>query len=176
MAEQSSTLSPFATYEEMLNDKDCKQMINWIMEKYSRYLDYNDIKSYSMQASWNAWLNYDPNRGAKFTTYLFNRVDSKLRAILYSSKEKYKKVKGVDKVYEKNKEKKYREKEKNISFLSEILGSLNQDDRSLLEDKYIKNMNSVEIAKNRNVSPRVIRERLKTALERCRNCVYITKE
>lgn len=170
MAEQSLALNknPFKTYEEMINNEDCINLINWVKNRYYKFLDSNDVDSYCMQASWYAWLKYDESRGTKFTSFLVYMVDRKLCDLYYRSKEKYKNNKGVDKKYYKKIAKNHQDNQKNSILVKEILDNLTEEERELLNDRYIKNLSTIEIAKSKNLSPQSIRLKIKSALRRCK--------
>lgn len=60
--------------EEALKDTNIVKIMNKAAKRFSNQLDRDTIKTCQLNALWKAFVNHDPDKGAKFTTYLYNGV------------------------------------------------------------------------------------------------------
>jgi DNA-directed RNA polymerase specialized sigma subunit len=60
--------------EKALKDKDIVNIMNKASASFRRQLNEDEIQTCKLNALWKSLLHYDENKGAKFTTYLYNGV------------------------------------------------------------------------------------------------------
>lgn len=60
--------------ENALKDSNIMKIMNRACKKFRNQLDSDTIHTCQINALWKAFLNHDPNKAAKFTTYLYNGV------------------------------------------------------------------------------------------------------
>jgi hypothetical protein len=60
--------------ETALNDSNIVKIMNRASKRFKGQLDKDTIYTCQINALWKAFLNHDPNKAAKFTTYLYNGV------------------------------------------------------------------------------------------------------
>jgi DNA-directed RNA polymerase specialized sigma subunit len=138
--------------ENALKDKNITNIMHKASKRFMNQLDKDTIYTCQINALWKAFLNFNPEKNAKFTTYLYNGVFIEcLKEIKFKNK------------YSKNMQKLHNNIASNneqyllIDLLDEVQ---NEDDKNLLMDK-ISNMTIQEMADKRNVSRETVRKRLK---------------
>jgi hypothetical protein len=60
--------------ENALKDTNIVKIMNKASKRFSNQLDRDTIKTCQLNALWKTFVNHDPQKGAKFTTYLYNGV------------------------------------------------------------------------------------------------------
>jgi DNA-directed RNA polymerase specialized sigma24 family protein len=60
--------------EEALKDTNIVKIMNKASKRFKNQLDTDTIKTCQLNALWKTFVNHDPQKGAKFTTYLYNGV------------------------------------------------------------------------------------------------------
>ena len=60
--------------ENALKDSNIVKIMNKASRRFNNQLDRDTINSCHLNALWKAFLNHEPLKGAKFTTYLYNGV------------------------------------------------------------------------------------------------------
>jgi len=63
-----------AKIEEALQNEDIRNIMNKAVGSFRGQLNEDEIHTCKLNALWKAFLNYDPNKAAKFTTYLYSGV------------------------------------------------------------------------------------------------------
>lgn len=144
-------------YEKAFNDPANKKVLNYIASKFKYVLNYDDIDSVKMQALWSALINFKPDNGAKFQTYLstvayrkFQReAKNNPRATSYN--EKYlQEVLAHNKVQEK---------------VRDIYSSLEGDEFNIVKMKFTDKKTYVEIANILGIGRNDVRKRLRKILQ-----------
>lgn len=57
-----------------LKDNTILKIMNKASKRFKNQLDKDTIKTCQLNALWKTFLNHDPTKGAKFTTYLYSGV------------------------------------------------------------------------------------------------------
>ena len=142
--------------ENALNDKHILKIMNQASKRFNRQLDRDTIYSCHLNALWNAFLHFNPQMGAKFTTYLYNGVFIEcLKEIKFRNKNKCT-VKLHDNIASKH----------NPYLLIDLFDEVtNPEERQLLVDKY-SNMTINEMAEARNSNRETTRKKLKKVLQK----------
>jgi hypothetical protein len=60
--------------ENALKDENIVKIMNKASKRFSNQLDKDTIYTCQINALWKTFVNHDPEKGAKFTTYLYNGV------------------------------------------------------------------------------------------------------
>ena len=60
--------------EDALQNEDIQNIMNKAAGSFRSQLSDDEIHTCKLNALWKAFLNYDPNKAAKFTTYLYSGV------------------------------------------------------------------------------------------------------
>jgi RNA polymerase sigma factor (sigma-70 family) len=152
------------TFEDYLKDSNITNIIHTVSNKFIKSIDPHDISSISMATLWRCVQRYDKTKGTKFTSYLYQQL-------LYAFKNELKKRKlefccdSLEKISD--------EKTKQEAF--DILNSLPQKTKKLLEQRYYDNMTMTEIAEANGYSRETARRRLKNAITTCEKMVKTTR-
>jgi len=146
--------------ENYLKDSNIRNIINSVSNKFMYALDHNDISSIAMVTLWKCIEKYDPTKGAKFTSYLYQQLSYALKNELKKKNIEY----ASDSI------------EQPISFsikneVFDILESLPNSMKTLLEQRFFHNMTMTEIADENGYSRETARRRLKKAIRMCKNLV-----
>jgi hypothetical protein len=122
--------------EGALKDTNIVKIMNRASKRFKGQLDNDTIYTCQINALWKAFLNHDPNKAAKFTTYLYNGVF----------------IECMKEIKFKNKSKRYGGKlHDNISdnkdpfLMVDIMDELNEEEKQIFVDK-ASNMTISEMA------------------------------
>lgn len=140
-----------------LNDNEIVKLMHHASNRFKKQLDKDSIYTCQINALWKSFLNYKPEKQAKFTTYLYNGV-----------------------FIECLKELKFQNKLKNRSFplydnlasiessneIFEIMDELKtEEEKSLILDR-MSSMTIAEIAKKHNSNRETVRKKIKNIIAR----------
>ena len=150
------------TFDEYWTSSDIQNIMNKVSNRYRNSIDVDDLESIKMQILWRCMDKYDPDRGTKFTSYLYQQL-----SFAYKNKIKKKRrefnvdiIENVDKKQQARME------------VRDILMGLDPEDRDVLNKRYYHNMTMLEIGRSNGYSRETARRRLKKALKVCqKNCV-----
>tara|TARA_R100000008_G_C3528043_1_gene137666 strand:- start:75 stop:557 length:483 start_codon:yes stop_codon:yes gene_type:complete len=149
--------------EKLLQDSNIVNIMNAVANRYSKSIDRDEIESIKMTTLWKCIDKYDPNRGAKFTSYLYQQLS-------FAFKNELKKKKHM--LYLDNLQldfirsnSTYRDSSR--EFTDAITG-LPDEVSKILKQRFIGNMTMVEIANANGYSRETARRRLKTAIKLCK--------
>ena len=67
------------SFEDYLNDTNIVNIMNKVASRYKRAIDLDEIESIKMLTLWKCVDKYDPERGAKFTSYLYQQLNWALK-------------------------------------------------------------------------------------------------
>lgn len=133
-----------------LKDENILKIMNKASKRFKNQLDSDAIKTCQLNALWKTFLNHDPNKGAKFTTYLYKGVFIEcMKEIKFSNKNK-----SFGKLHD------------NIPSNNDVFLHIdlmdefsNIDDRELINDR-LSNMTIAEIAEKRGKNRESIRRKI----------------
>jgi DNA-directed RNA polymerase specialized sigma subunit len=75
--------------ENALNNKDIMNIMSRACQPFSQQLEPEDIYTCKINALWKSFLNFNPDKNCKFTTYLYKGVYIEcLKAIKFNNKSK----------------------------------------------------------------------------------------
>jgi hypothetical protein len=134
--------------EEALKDSNIVKIMNKASKRFRNQLDKDIIYTCQLNALWKTFVNHDPVKGAKFTTYLYNGVFIEcMKEIKFVEKSK----RSAGKLHENLTE------NKNQYILTDILDELKDDEKQIFLDR-LSNMTIAEMstkyAKNRESTRR----------------------
>lgn len=134
--------------QEALKDSNIVKIMNKASKRFKNQLDSDTIKTCQLSALWRTFVNHDPQKGAKFTTYLYNGVFIEcMKEIKFTQKSK----RNTGKLHDNIKE------NKNQYLLIDILDELEDDEKEIFLDR-LANMTIAEMAtkydKNRETTRR----------------------
>jgi hypothetical protein len=135
---------------EALKDENILKIMNKASKRFKNQLDSEIIKTCQLNALWKTFVNHDPSKGAKFTTYLYKGVFIEcMKEIKFS-----------------NKNKSYGKLHSNISSKSDCFFNIdlmdefkNQEDIDLIQDR-ISNLTIAEISKKRGKNRESVRRKI----------------
>ncbi len=141
--------------EEALKDTNILKIMNKASKRFKNQLDQDTIKTCQLNALWKTFVNHDPDKGAKFTTYLYNGVFIEcMKEIKFHNKS----LRNTGKLHDNIKE------NKNQYLLVDILDELNDEEQQIFLDR-LSNMTIAEMAskydKNRESTRRKMHKVLK---------------
>lgn len=145
--------------EKALNDINIVKIMNRASKKFRNQLDKDTIYTCQLNALWKTFVNYDENKGAKFTTYLYKGVFI----------ECMKEINFVNKNMCKGKLHDNISTSKDPFLFIDILDEFdNDDDKDLIIDK-MSNMTISEIAEKRDKNRESIRKKIHKLTDKIKN-------
>jgi hypothetical protein len=75
--------------EQALNNKDIMNIMSRACQPFSQQLDSDEIYTCKINALWKSFLNFNPDKNCKFTTYLYKGVYIEcLKSVKFNNKSK----------------------------------------------------------------------------------------
>ncbi len=164
--------------EKLLKDSNIVNIMNAVANRYNRSIDRDEIESIKMITLWKCRDKYDPTRGAKFTSYLYQQLSfafknelKKKKNMLYLDNMQLDLFGGVG-IRQAPKSASCRAGSHNFQDhykeLTDVLTGLPEDVSGILKQRYIGNMTMIEIARANGYSRETARRRLKRAVKICK--------
>lgn len=151
-------IEDFTNFDAVLNNQYVKGVLNKVSSFYRHSIDRDDIQSICMNTLWKCVNNFDKDKGAKFTTFLYNQLGFAFKNEL----KKKRKTLSLDDVgidYTKT---------STSDTMHDLIHGLPDKISTILEQRYIYNMTMVEIGKANGYSRETARRRLKNAIKICK--------
>lgn len=145
-----------SSLETLMVDENIVKIAKSASSRFSSTLSKDEIYTCVLNAIWKASERHDPERGTKFTTYLYNGIIMECL-----TQQKFNKNKSVAKLHDNIPE--YINRAEIIDLMDEIQ---NCDNPSIIIDYYFNNKSIKEIAQEQGVSGETIRLKLKKNLEK----------
>lgn len=146
------------SFEDYLNDTNIVNIMNKVASRYRKAIDLDEIESIKMLTLWKCVDKYDPERGAKFTSYLYQQLNWALKNKLKKKKIEY----GCDNI------EKTDNGAKSAMEARDVMLGLDPEVQNILSQRFFYNMTMVEIAQANGYSRETARRRLKTAIKICK--------
>lgn len=144
--------------EKALKDINITNIMNKASKRFSNQLDSDTIYTCQLNALWKSFVNFKPEKGTKFTTYLYNGVfiecikEVKFNKKSIVNRKMHNNIPSIDYTY----------------LMVEILDELStEEERDLIVDKF-SNMTIDEMAKKRNSNRETTRKKLNRVLDKLR--------
>ena len=77
------------TFEEKWESSDVQNIMNKVANRYRTAIDFDDIESIKMQTLWRCIDRYDPDKGTKFTSYLYQQLSFAFKNKLKKKRREY---------------------------------------------------------------------------------------
>lgn len=136
--------------ENALKDTNILKIMNKASKRFKNQLDKDTIYTCQLNALWKTFVNHNPEKGAKFTTYLYNGV---FIECMKEIKFKQKTDRNTGKLHSNITD------NRDQYLMTDILDELNDEEKKLIIDRF-SNMTIAEIAnkyqKNRESTRRKI--------------------
>jgi RNA polymerase sigma factor (sigma-70 family) len=145
-------------FEDYLEDQNILNIMNKVANYYKKAVDLDEIESIKMDTLWKCVNKYEEDRGAKFTSYLYQQL-----TYAFKNRIKKKRVEFSCDTLEKQDFNMCSKKE-----VYDIMHGLSDEIKNILNQRFFQNMTMVEIAKANGYSRETARRRLKTAIKKCK--------
>lgn len=138
--------------ESALKNKDIINIMNKACKRFNKQLDRDSLYTCQLNALWKSFVHFNPKKGAKFTTYLYNGVFIEcLKEIKFKNKYNFCNKKLHENIV----------KNSDPYFIIDIMDELkSSEEKELFLDK-LSNMTIEEMAKKRNSNRETTRKKLK---------------
>lgn len=145
--------------ENALKDLNIVKIMNKASKRFKNQLDKDTIKTCQLNALWKTFVNHDPQKGAKFTTYLYNGVFIEcMKEIKFHQKS----ARNTGKLHDNIKE------NKNQYLATDIMDELNEEERQIFVDR-LSNMTIAEMASKYGKNRESTRRKMHKVLEKIAN-------
>ncbi len=149
------------TFEEKWNSSDVQNIMNKVANRYRTAIDFDDLESIKMQTLWRCIDRYDPDKGTKFTSYLYQQLSFAFRNKLKKKRREYNvdTLESVDRRIQ------------NAMEVKDMITGLDPEHADILNKRFYYNMTMQEIGSSNGYSRETARRRLKAALKICKKMV-----
>lgn len=142
--------------EEALKDVNILKIMNKASKRFKNQLDKDTIKTCQLNALWKTFVNHDPAKGAKFTTYLYNGVFIEcMKEIKFYQKSARNSGKLHDNIQE----------NKDQYLIIDILDELNASEKEIFLDR-LSNMTIAEMAEKYGKNRESTRRKMHKVLQK----------
>jgi RNA polymerase sigma factor (sigma-70 family) len=145
-------------FETKWNCQEIQNVMNNIAARYKRNIDVDDIESIKMDVLWRCVKKYDPNKGCKFTSYLYQQFS-------YAMKNKVKKKSLEFNVISGHIDAKTIDRMEIV----DIITGLDAEDYQIIQQRFYDNLTMKEIGVKNGYSRETARRKLKNVLTLCKN-------
>lgn len=146
-------------FEEKWNDPSVQSIMTKVSNRYRRSIDFDDIDSISMDTLWTCVDKYDPSKGMKFTSYLYQQLSYAFKNKIKKKNPLYNNIENLEKIDEDF---------DNQMEVAEFLVGLDDDVIKIIEQRFYKNMTMVEIGQTNGYSRETARRRVQKAVKICK--------
>ena len=149
------------TFEEKWESSDVQNIMNKVANRYRTDIDFDDLESIKMQTLWRCIDRYDPDKGTKFTSYLYQQLSFAFKNKLKKKRKEY----NVDTLESVDR------KIQNAMEVKDMITGLDPEHADILNKRFYYNMTMQEIGTSNGYSRETARRRLKAALKICKKMV-----
>ena len=149
------------TFEEKWKSSDVQNIMNKVANRYRTAIDFDDLDSIKMQTLWRCIDRYDPDKGTKFTSYLYQQLSFAFKNKLKKKRKEY----NVDTLESVDR------KIQNAMEVKDMITGLDPEHADILNKRFYYNMTMQEIGTSNGYSRETARRRLKAALKICKKMV-----
>ena len=165
-------------YEAKWADKDNQNIMNKVSKAYMKNIDTRDIESIKMDALWRVMNKYDPSKGTKFTSYLYQQLSYAFKTWVKKSEKNLEFTQGVQPLdsghvgdLNSTAEDAVDINNLNSQLVLDITTGLPADTVKILKQRFYNNMTMKEIAQENGYSRETARRRVKKAVNLCKEQV-----
>ena len=149
------------TFEEKWKSSDVQNIMNKVANRYRTAIDFDDLESIKMQTLWRCIDRYDPDKGTKFTSYLYQQLSFAFKNKLKKKRKEH----NVDTLESVDR------KIQNAMEVKDMITGLDPEHADILNKRFYYNMTMQEIGTSNGYSRETARRRLKAALKICKKMV-----
>lgn len=136
--------------ENALKDDNIRKIMNKASKRFRNQLDNDTIHTCQLNALWKTFVNHEPSKGAKFTTYLYNGVFIEcMKEIKFTKKSERTGGKLHDNIPENH----------NQFLMIDILDELSDTDKQMFIDR-LSNMTIAEMSQKYNTNRESTRRKM----------------
>lgn len=146
------------SFEELLNSSDILKIMATVGSRYARNIDPHQLESLKLDVLWKCHKRYDPTRGAKFTSFLYQQLNFAFKNELKKKRREF----ATEDMGNNT-------PDRPVSREIEILDGIPNHMANLLKQRYVYNMTMVEIGKENGYSRETARRKLSYALDFYKN-------
>ena len=163
--------------DEYLKDPNVLNIMSSVCNRYSKNIDIDQIDSIKLNTLWECIKKYDPSKGAKFTSFLYQMLDYSFKNELKKKRKEWA-TESIDSLYGGGRTGPSGRKSNFINSDNacsmpknniELFDGLSKEISQILIQKYIYNMTMVEIGKNNGYSRETARRKLAKAVKIYKN-------
>jgi RNA polymerase sigma factor (sigma-70 family) len=137
------------------------KIMNKVCSKYVKIIPRDELDRCKLVALWEALKAYDSEKGQKFTSFLYNRIDWECKKQLYD-------------INKRNRQKKYNESlhfsnDKSDLEIKDIIQKLHPRLRKVIYQRFFERLTMEEIAKRNDYSRETARRYILHALEKLKD-------
>lgn len=146
--------------ENYLKDKNIINIMNKVSWPYKNNIDADEIESIKMDILWDCINKYDPSKGSKFTSYLYQQLSFAFRSRVKKKKKEYASEYVRDSMA----------CLKTQSYMNcyDLLEGLPKDISKIIQQRFIDNMTMNEIGNKNGYSRETARRKLIKAVKICK--------
>jgi hypothetical protein len=145
--------------ENALKDINIVKIMNKASKRFKNQLDKDTIKTCQLNALWKTFVNHDPAKGAKFTTYLYNGVFIEcMKEIKFYNKS----LRNTGKLHDNI------EESRNQYLIIDMLDELNDEEKEIFLDR-LSNMTIAEMASKYQKNRESTRRKMHSVLKKVAN-------
>tara|TARA_R110002167_G_scaffold221615_1_gene426528 strand:- start:2044 stop:2517 length:474 start_codon:yes stop_codon:yes gene_type:complete len=145
-------------YEEALKNEDNIKIINSVCRKYLKRIDTEDLHRCKLMALWDAIKKYNPDRGVKFTSFLYSCVTWECKRQVHHNM----KTKPGQMCAEKE------DRPQKGSEVKDLINSLPNKFSKVVSQRFMYGYTIKEIARENNYSRETARQNVKKAVKALR--------
>jgi RNA polymerase sigma factor (sigma-70 family) len=157
------------SYEEAWNNDEFQKIMHAASRFYTKVLDPDDLESLKMATLLKCLNRYDADSKMSFTTYLYTQIRYTIWNLLAKNSKKIKssnlahvntdtEIRNIGDV-------------KAVETIKDMMSSLNNEDRTLIQQRFFDNMTYEEIARSHNFTKETARRKIKYILNKCKRLV-----
>ena len=148
--------------DSYLKDPDINGIMYKVLSRYRNSIDADELDSIKMLTLWNCIKKYNPNKGVKFTSFLYSYLTYACKNELKKKSREY----GCDNLEAVDERNNWRD-------LGDIIDGLPPEIAKVLEQRFVYSMTMNEIGFANGYSRETARRRLMHAIQVCkkRNCI-----
>jgi len=137
------------------------KIINKVCSKYVKIIPRDELDRCKLIALWEALKAYDPEKGQRFTSFLYNRIDWECKKQLYD-------------INKRNRQKKYNEAlhfadDKSDLEIKDVIQKLHPRLRKVIYQRFFERLTMEEIAKENDYSRETARRYILHALKKLKD-------
>tara|TARA_R110002020_G_C16109899_1_gene759446 strand:+ start:306 stop:797 length:492 start_codon:yes stop_codon:yes gene_type:complete len=147
-------------FDEASKDRNNINILNKACSRYIKSIPADELERCKLIALWEALKAFDPEKGGKFTSFLYKRADWECKKQLYAINKHSKSIEYQDNYCVSHA--RYVE----IAEMKDLLQKLHPRLRTVIKQRFFDNLTMEEIGKKNNYSRETARRYILSALEK----------